>query len=66
LHRVDSLLAGPVFYELDKAKGALRFFVEFSAGAPDELSTVAALATLSDGVPVAALAACTSITGNPT
>jgi FAD/FMN-containing dehydrogenase len=58
LHRVDSVLAGPVFHKLDSAIEALRFFVEFSAGAPDELSTVAALATLPDGVPVAALAAC--------
>lgn len=58
LHDVGPLLAGPVFHALDHAKEALRFFVEFSAAAPDELSTVAALVTLPDGVPVVALAVC--------
>jgi FAD/FMN-containing dehydrogenase len=58
VHEVGSLLAGPVFHALDSAKEALRFFIEYSTTAPDELSTVAALATLPDGVPVVALAAC--------
>src|SRR3954464_7953818 len=43
LHRVETVLAGAVFHPLDRAAEALRFFVEFSAGAPDELTTMAAL-----------------------
>jgi FAD/FMN-containing dehydrogenase len=58
LHRVASVLAGPVFHTFDRAKEALRFFVRFSSEAPDELSTMAGLVTLPDGVPAVVLAAC--------
>ena len=64
LHRVASVLAGPVFHALDRAKEALRFFVEFSSEAPDELSTMAGLVTLPDGVPAAVLAASTRDEGH--
>ncbi len=58
LHRVSAVLAGPVFHAFDRAKDALRFFVEFSSDAPDELSTMAGLVTLPDGVPAVVLAVC--------
>jgi FAD/FMN-containing dehydrogenase len=58
LHPVETVLAGAVFHPLDRAAEALRFFVEFSAGAPDELTTMAALVTLPDGAPAAALSVC--------
>ena len=58
LHPVRSVLAGFVFHPLDRAKEALRFFLEFSRETPDDLSTMAALVTLPDGSSATALAAC--------
>ena len=58
LHPVGPVLAGPVFHPLAHARDALNFFLEFSAGAPDELTTTAALVTLPDGTPAVALACC--------
>jgi FAD/FMN-containing dehydrogenase len=58
LHPVSAMLAGPVFHGIDRAREALAFFLEFSANAPDELSTMAGLVTLPDGTPAAALAVC--------
>jgi FAD/FMN-containing dehydrogenase len=41
LHRVGpTVLAGPVFHRLDDAPEVLRFYREFIAGAPDELTTI--------------------------
>lgn len=58
LHPVGPVLAGPIFHPLAHARDALNFFLEFSAGAPDELTTTAALVTLPDGTPAVALACC--------
>jgi FAD/FMN-containing dehydrogenase len=58
VHRVATVLAGPVFQPLDGAVEALRFFVDFSSAAPDELTTMAALVTLPDGTPAAAFSVC--------
>lgn len=58
LHRVASVIAGPVFHALDRAEEALRFFLEFSNEAPDELTTMASLVTLPGGAAAAALTAC--------
>jgi hypothetical protein len=58
LHPVQSVLAGVVFHPFDRAREALRYFVEFSSAAPDDLSTMAALLTLPDGSSAVALAAC--------
>jgi FAD/FMN-containing dehydrogenase len=58
LYRVGPVLAGPVFHPLDRAKDALRFFVDFSSEAPDELTTMAGLVTLPNGVAAAVLAVC--------
>jgi FAD/FMN-containing dehydrogenase len=41
LHRVGPIvLAGPVFHRLEDAPEVLRFYREFSAAAPDELTTI--------------------------
>jgi FAD/FMN-containing dehydrogenase len=41
LHRVGPIvLAGPVFYTLEDAPEVLRFYREFAAAAPDELTTI--------------------------
>jgi FAD/FMN-containing dehydrogenase len=37
-HPVKTVLAGPVFYAIDKSADVLRFYREFIAGAPEELS----------------------------
>lgn len=58
LHRVSSVVAGPVFHPLERVREALQFFVEFSSEAPDEVSMMAALVTLPDGIPAAVLSAC--------
>jgi FAD/FMN-containing dehydrogenase len=58
LYPVGPLLAGLVFYPLDKAKDILRFYHEFASNAPDELITDAALLHLPDGVPAAAIGVC--------
>ncbi len=58
LHRVGPVLAGMVIYPWEKAKEVFRFFLEFSAGCPDELTTMAALLSGPDGIPVAAVAVC--------
>jgi FAD/FMN-containing dehydrogenase len=38
LHRVDTVLGGPVFYPIDRAGDVMRFYRDFIAGAPEELS----------------------------
>jgi len=58
LHPVGPVLGGMVLHPLDKAKEVFRFFHEFSAGCPDELSTVAAVLTAPDGSPAVAIAVC--------
>jgi FAD/FMN-containing dehydrogenase len=41
LHRVGpNVLAGPIFHALDEAPEALRFYRDFIADAPDELTTI--------------------------
>lgn len=41
LHRVGPIvLAGPIFHPLEDAPEVLRFYREFAAGAPDELTTI--------------------------
>src|SRR5262249_41873856 len=58
LYPVGPVLGGLVIYPLSKGKGALRFFDEFSATCPDEVTTVGLLLTAPDGNPGVALAAC--------
>jgi FAD/FMN-containing dehydrogenase len=58
LHPVGPLLVGLVIFPLDRAKEILRFYHEFASAAPDELNTASGLATLEDGTPAVAIAAC--------
>jgi FAD/FMN-containing dehydrogenase len=58
LHPVETVLGGLVIHPLDRARDVLRFYREFAAGQPDELTTYAAILTTPDGTPVVALVAC--------
>jgi FAD/FMN-containing dehydrogenase len=58
LHPVGAVLAGMILHPIDRARDVLRFYREFTATAPDELTTYALLLTTPEGVPVAALSCC--------
>jgi hypothetical protein len=58
LHPVGSVLGGMVIYPISKGKEVLRFFDEFSAACPDEVTTVGLLLTAPDGNPAVAIAVC--------
>ena len=58
LHSVGPVLGGMVIYPIDRGTDVLRFFDEFSAACPDEVSTAALLLTAPDGNPAVAIAAC--------
>jgi FAD/FMN-containing dehydrogenase len=45
LHEVDQVLAGAVFQPGDRLEDVLRFFRDFVAGAPDELTVIAVVMT---------------------
>jgi FAD/FMN-containing dehydrogenase len=52
------VLSGPVFHPAARAREVLRFYREFSAGEPDELTTYAGLLTGPDGTPLVGLVPC--------
>lgn len=52
------VLSGPVFHPAARARDVLRFYREFSAGEPDELTTYAGLLTGPDGAPLAGIVPC--------
>lgn len=59
LHPVGPIvLGGMVIHPLARAREVLRFYREFAATQPDELTTYAALLTSPDGAPVVALVCC--------
>lgn len=58
LHPVSTVLGGMVLHPINKAPEVLRFYREFSAAQPDELTTYAALLTAPDGNQVISLATC--------
>ncbi len=59
LHPVGpTVLGGMVLHPRARAREVLRFYREFAAGQPDELTTYAALLTVPDGSPVVALVCC--------
>lgn len=55
LHPVGAVLGGMVIHPLDRGGDVLRFYREFAAGQPDELTTYAAFLTTPDGNKVVAL-----------
>jgi FAD/FMN-containing dehydrogenase len=58
LHSVGPVVGGFVLYPLFQGKETLRFFHEFSATCPDEVSTVGLLLSDPDGNPAIGIAAC--------
>lgn len=59
LHPVGpTVVGGMVVHPFGRAAEVLRFYREFAAGQPDELTTYAALMTGPDGLPIVALVAC--------
>ena len=54
------VLSGPVFHPAARARDVLRFYREFSASEPDELTTYAGLLTGPDGAPLVGLVPCYS------
>jgi FAD/FMN-containing dehydrogenase len=52
------VLSGPVFHPAARAREVLRFYREFSATEPDELTTYAGLLTGPDGAPLVGLVPC--------
>lgn len=63
LHPVTTVLAGKVMYPIQQAREMLRFYREFTAQAPDELTAYALLVTTPEGVPAAEITLC--YTGSP-
>lgn len=58
LHPVGPVLAGKVVYPLERAQEVLRFYLDYSGSAPDELTAYASLATTPGGQPVIAISLC--------
>jgi FAD/FMN-containing dehydrogenase len=58
LHPVGTVLGGMVLHPRGRAGDVLRFYREFTADAPDSLTTSAGLLTSPEGVPLVALVAC--------
>jgi len=58
LHPVGPVLGGLVIHPLSGGREALRFFDEFSATCPDEVSTAGLLLTAPDGNPAVAIGVC--------
>ena len=52
------MLGGPVFHPAARAREVLRFYREFSASEPDELTTYAGLLTGPDGAPLVGIVPC--------
>jgi len=53
-----TILSGPVFHPLARAREVLRFYRDFSAAEPDELTTYAGLLTGPDGAPLVGVVPC--------
>ena len=60
LHPLTTVLGGAAFYPVEKARDVLRFFREFTASAPDELTCAAGIAPDPQGVTRAAIVVCHS------
>ena len=55
LHPVGEVLAGPLVHSVDRALEVFRFYREFTASAPDEVTVFAGLSTSPDGMPIVVL-----------
>ena len=58
LHPVGQMLAGPVFFPLEHAKEALRFYRDFIGSAPDELMAYGVFLTSPEGARMFAIPVC--------
>ncbi|HEX6554867.1 MAG TPA: FAD-binding oxidoreductase [Ktedonobacteraceae bacterium] len=58
LHPVETLLAGLVFYPMDRTLEVLQRYREFSHTTPDELTAYAGLLTMPNGIAAAAIGLC--------
>ncbi len=58
LHRVGPVLGGMVIHPFERAGSVLRFYRDFTAALPDELTTSAGILTGPEGHLVAAVAVC--------
>lgn len=58
LHTVGPMFAGMVVHPHAHAASVLRFYLEFAAACPHELSTAVAMLCLPDGTPIVAIVAC--------
>jgi FAD/FMN-containing dehydrogenase len=58
LHEVGTVLAGLLIHPLERARELLRFYREYAASAPDELTAYAVATTTPDGLKASVLAAC--------
>ena len=58
LHPVTTVLGGMVLHPFDRAAEVLRFYRDFSAALPDELTTAAGILTGPDGTLLAAVIVC--------
>jgi FAD/FMN-containing dehydrogenase len=58
LHPVGEMLAGVVFFPLDRASGALRYYRDLMAAAPDELMAYAVFLTSPEGARMFAIPVC--------
>ncbi len=60
LHELGPVFGGGVLYPVDQTSSVLRFYRDFAASGPDELSTQMGRICTLDGVPVVAVAGCYS------
>lgn len=58
LHPVGTVLGGMVLHHITAARDVLRFYRDFTAAAPDELTVYAGFLTSPEGVPLVALILC--------
>jgi FAD/FMN-containing dehydrogenase len=60
LHRLGQVLGGMAIFPFERATEVMRMYRELTASAPDELTTYAAMATMPDGMSIAAILLCYS------
>ena len=60
LYPVGQILGGMIIYPFDKAREVIRFFTEFAATVPDELTLGVGMVTSPEGHPASAILACYS------